>query len=186
MSTWIRKTVTLAVVVVAMVATLVTPAAAGGTTQISGVGYIAAVSDGVTPAWTESCPGHPDYMDFADITLELVEGNLQGCWYTLIESATASPSFEASPLVYHETGREVFVGGWYDDDGALIGTGTFETTYRFTGMFADPSFTVEIHGRCQHPIVAGTGTGVFEDMAGRVDFKDDVETGELNYRGHLE
>jgi hypothetical protein len=41
----------------------------------------------------------------------------------------------------------------------------------------------EIHGRCQHPIVAGTG-----DLAGArgvITFKDNVATGSSAYRGPI-
>lgn len=196
MRKWIRNGVTIATVLAALMVWMVAPASAkNGATQIGGSGFVVAVFDFETgePAFTEDCPA-PDgespiddtpYSDFGDLTIQLVAGNLQGCWYTLVEEATASPSFDASPLVYHERGREVFVGTWYADDGTMLGSGTFETSYRFTGKYEDASFAVEIHGRCQHPLVAGTGTGVFDGMRGRVDFKDNVETGELTYRGHL-
>ena len=58
--------------------------------------------------------------------------------------------------------------------GSLNGgaTGTFTTNYRFQGKY-EADFTVEIHGRCQHPIAAGSGTDGFEGATGRLDFKDD-------------
>ncbi|MDX1450889.1 MAG: hypothetical protein R3246_17700 [Acidimicrobiia bacterium] len=127
----------------------------------------------------------PGYEDFNMFTIELTEGNLQGCWYTVVDDWKFSPNEDASPVVYLEWGREVFDGQLLDDDGAVIGSGTFETTYRFSSKWTDATLAVEIHGRCQHPLVAGSGTGVFEGMTGRVDFKDDVVTGDLNYRGHL-
>ena len=40
-------------------------------------------------------------------------------------------------------------------------------------------------GVCQHPIIVGSGTGGFEGVTGRVDFKDDVVTGDYPYRGHI-
>jgi hypothetical protein len=51
--------------------------------------------------------------------------------------------------------------------------GIFTTTYRFESKW-DPDVTtgVELRGRCQHPIVEGSGTGGFEGARGRVDFKD--------------
>ena len=56
--------------------------------------------------------------------------------------------------------------------------GTFATTYKFSSKWApDVSTGSEVHGRCQHPIVAGSGTGGFAGVTGRVDFKDDVATG---------
>ena len=156
-----------------------------GATQISGEGVIVAVGDDETPAFTAACPDPGgDYSDFDDLTISLTEGNLRGCWYTLIEDTKYSPNEDAEPFVYQERGREVFIGELWDGD-EKVGEGTFETTYKFTGKYADVSFLEEIHGRCQHPLVNGTGTGVFENATGRVDFKDDVETGILNYRGHI-
>ncbi len=184
-SNWKRGAV-IAAAIAATLALVATPvAAAEGAIQIDGTGGIHAISDGENPAFTKECPEPVGYAEFGDITLELTEGNLRGCWYTLVEAFKFSPSIDAAPVVYQERGREVFVGGWYDDDGNLLGEGTFETTYKFTAKFADASLAVEIHGRCQHPIVAGTGTGVFEGATGRVDFKDDVATGVLHYRGHI-
>jgi hypothetical protein len=105
-------------------------------------------------------------------------GSLEGCWYTKVVTArdNGSPSG-----VYQERGEEVFVGSL---DGGP--EGTFATTYTFTSKWdPDVSTGSEIHGRCQHPIVAGSGTGGFEAATGRVDFKDDVVTGEFLYRGHI-
>lgn len=145
--------------------------AKGGATQISGV----AVAD------AGDCPDPPEgFEDYVFLTLAM-SGDLEGCWYTLVESFkdNGPPSG-----VYQERGREVFVA----DDGSM-----FETTYKFTSKWdpqfitgEDPlTFGVELHGRCQHPIVEGSGTGTFENTTGRVDFKDDVDTGEFFYRGHI-
>ncbi len=62
--------------------------------------------------------------------------------------------------------------------------GTFTTTYKFEAKFAPDGS--EIHGRCQHPIVDGSGTGGFEGASGRLNFKDIVETGEYLYKGHID
>ena len=43
----------------------------------------------------------------------------------------------------------------------------------------------EVKGRCQHPIIKGSGSGGFAGATGRVDFKDEVDTGEYFYRGHI-
>jgi hypothetical protein len=43
----------------------------------------------------------------------------------------------------------------------------------------------EIFGRCKHPIVEGSGTGIYEGVSGQLFFKDNVETGTFSYRGHL-
>jgi len=96
----------------------------------------------------------------------VLEGDLEGCWYT-----DSIPYIKETPAgIYMERGTESFEGTW---NGESV---TFSTTYKFTAKF-DADFN-EIHGRCQHPIAEG-------DVDGRVDFKDDVETGIYYYRGHL-
>ncbi|GHF64606.1 hypothetical protein HNQ07_004677 [Deinococcus metalli] len=133
--------------------------------QISGTGAFVAIGS--------TCPLFPGFEDYPPL---LLSGSLQGCWYTDIDSIKTTPSG-----VYLETGREVFVG-------TLNGgpSGTFTTGYRFEGKFA-PDGT-ELHGRCEHPIVAGSGTGGFAVATGRVDFKD-IVTDPANiyyvYRGHI-
>lgn len=144
--------------------TLTTPAHAA-MEQISGVGVLAGANQcGAAPA---------AFGDFTDFTL-VMTGNLEGCLYTNIETARSTPSG-----VYLETGEEIFVG-------SLNGgpEGTFTTTYKFEAKFAPDGS--EIHGRCQHPIVGGSGTGGFEGASGRLNFKDIVETGEYVYKGHID
>jgi hypothetical protein len=103
----------------------------------------------------------------------LMTGDLDGCLYTFVQTARSSPSG-----TYLETGRELFV--------ASEGAGTFETTYRFVGKYEDvANLAGEIFGRCQHPIVEGSGTGIYEGVSGRLFFKDDVEAGNSIYRSHL-
>jgi hypothetical protein len=147
-----------------------TTASATGNTQISGVGTWDAADD---------CNGSPD----AGLFNMTMTGDLVGCWYTtLIEFSQETPSG-----VYRERGTETFVG-------CLAGgttCGSFSTTYNFTAKYAvdcagEIDFTIEIHGRCQHPIVSGSGTGGFAGITGRVDFKDDVENGVAIYRGHID
>ena len=133
------------------------PALAGGATQISGVGFYADEQTCNDPE------GEGD--DYALI----LTGDLEGCLYTFVETAKSSPSG-----TYLETGTELFV--------ASDGSGTFETTYRFEAKYGPAG---EIFGRCQHPIVGGTGTGVFEGVSGLLLFKDEVESGTFFYRGHL-
>jgi hypothetical protein len=77
-------------------------------------------------------------------------------------------SKEAPGGVYLESGEEVVVGSL---DGGPVGT--FATTYKFEGKYnPDVASGVQQHGRCQHPIVEGRGTGGFEGADGRLDFKD--------------
>jgi hypothetical protein len=98
---------------------------------------------------------------------------LVGCVYVTIDTAERSPSG-----TYRETGTEYYV-----IDGGNFGTGTFSTTYGFSDKFEDSG--AEIFGRCQHPITAGSGTGDFAGVTGRLYFKDDVAAGNFPLTGHL-
>lgn len=155
---------TLAVVAfISVVLTVPSPALAGGATQISGIGYYAT---------TSQCP---DFSGVADFALNMT-GDLEGCHYIFVETAVCSPSG-----TYRERGTEIFVGKVFG--GA---PGTFETTYLFTAKLKScPDLTTEIWGRCQHPIISGTGTGRFEGVTGRFDIKDDIAAGNFPYTGHL-
>jgi hypothetical protein len=165
--TILTLTALAAVALIGVVSTAPSPALAQGATQISGV----AVFDDPDPE-AAVCAPVPDPYDYALV----MSGDLTGCLYTDVGSAESSPSG-----TYRETGTELFVGSY------LLGEpGTFETTYRFEAKYEDvDNLLGEIFGRCQHPIVEGSGTGGFEGVSGRLDFKDDVETGEFLYRGHL-
>ena len=136
--------------------------------QIDGPAY-------VSPSPGVPCPAPPKaFSDFTDFAPLVLRGSLIGCWYTKIDSFRSRPSG-----VYLERGREVFVG-------RLRGgrAGTFTTTYRFEGKFTPDG--AEVHGRCQHPLVPGSGTGGFAGVTGRVDFKDLIATPVTYvYRGHL-
>jgi hypothetical protein len=139
-----------------------------GAQQVRGIGYFAEASE---------CEyqGTDEAFGYA----ALMTGDLEGCLYVFIDDYDCSPSG-----TYRETGREYFVGTYKGK------TGTFWTTYTFTGKFEgcaeDGSYLgAEIFGRCQHPIVDGSGTGVFEGVTGRLDFKDDIDAGNFPYRGHL-
>ena len=150
--------------------TVPSPAHAGGATQISGIG--SPDNDDGTEC------GNPEDQDDADFAI-VMTGDLEGCHYVTVESYECSPSG-----TYREWGTEHFVGTYNEVEG------TFDTTYHFTskyeGCAPDGSFLgAEIFGRCQHPLVAGSGEGVFEDVTGRLDFKDDIAAGNFPYRGHL-
>ena len=132
-----------------------------GATQISGLGIFAE-------------PSECELIEGADFAL-LLSGDLVGCLYVKVESSDCSPSG-----TYREEGSELFVGTYNGEDG------TFQTNYKFEAKFEDcEGLVAEIFGRCQHPIVNGSGTGVFEGVKGRLDFKDDIEAGDFPYRGHL-
>lgn len=161
----IQRFALLGVLIGASLAPVSAPANAA-TTQISGVGVFDA---------TGTCDPPPaGYEAFEDFTM-VITGNLEGCWYTKVGDGRSTPSG-----VYLETGEEVFVGTLNGEPG------TFATTYKFESKW-DPAVATgtEVHGRCQHPLVAGTGTGAFEGATGRLDFKDEVTTGEYFYRGHI-
>ena len=135
----------------------------GGSTQISGIAYYAAPGACTDPEGQGS-----DYV----LTMT---GDLEGCPYVFVETAKCSPGG-----AYSETGTETFVGEY---NGA---PGSFRTTYVFTATYRDCANLVgEIAGRCQHPLVAGSGEGVFEGLTGRLDMVDDIETGSFPYRGHF-
>ena len=165
MRTKIQRLVLLGVLVGGLLVAFSAPASAA-TNQISGVAVFD--TEGVC------LPAPAGYGDFTQV----MTGSLEGCWYTNIE---ATRDNGAPSGVYIESGEEVFVG-------SLNGgpEGTFGTTYQFESKWdPDVSTGSEVHGRCQHPIVAGSGTGGFEGATGRVDFKDEVTTGQFFYRGHI-
>ena len=138
---------------------LATPAFAARSTRISGVGFLDE---------SDICDSESVGADFALI----MTGDLEGCLYVFVETAEYTPSG-----TYVETGRELFVSA----------DGSFETAYRFEAKYEDPANLIgEIFGRCQHIIVADSGTGVFEGVGGRIDFKDDIEAGDFPYRGSLQ
>jgi hypothetical protein len=134
-----------------------------GATQISGIGYF-------------DLDGECDDVKGQGSSYNLtMTGDLEGCHYVYIESSSCSAGG-----AYTERGTETFVGAYNGT------TGTFRTTYLFTATYEDcATLTGEIVGRCQHPIIAGSGEGIFEGVTGRLDFQDDIETGNFPYRGHF-
>ena len=159
--TILTLTTLAAVALIGVVWTAPSPAFAGGATQISGA------------ARFDEAPVCAPVMGY-DYAL-VMTGDLAGCLYTDVKTAKSSPSG-----TYRETGTELFVGSYSG------GSGTFETTYRFEAKYEDvANLSGEIFGRCQHPIVEGSGTGIFDGVTGQLFFKDDVEAGTFPYRGHL-
>lgn len=169
-----RRWMILLTVAVAAMTVLAAPAGAvpdAQNTQVGGTG-VYEWSDLFGDPYGEGDICEPldgEFAAYSDFVMR-IEGDLTGCWYQLVDDYTMTPSG-----AYKEHGREVFVAD---------GTGdVFQLTYTFTGKFdADGN---EIHGRCQHKIVAGSGTRVFEGATGRIDFKDDVDAGINYYRGHI-
>jgi len=137
-----------------------------GATQISGIGLFDAADE---------CGSLGQGATFA-LTMT---GALEGCFYIFVEEYECSPSG-----TYREIGRELFVGTYNGEEGS------FETTYKFEAKYEgcndDGSYAgAEILGRCQHPIVNGSGEGVFEGVTGRIDMKDDIAAANYPYRGHF-
>ena len=136
--------------------------------QISGIGYF----DPLYECDADITGPEGQDPDFALI----MTGDLEGCLYTFVDPDTK----ETPGGVYIERGSELFVGS--SKGGA---DGTFSTTYLYTAKFDENG---QQFGRCQHPIVAGSGTGAFEGVRGRLDFKDNVVDGaavDYPYTGHL-
>jgi hypothetical protein len=138
-----------------------------GAQQISGVAFLAA---------TGECE---PLIEGAAFVIKMT-GDFKGCLYAFVDDFECSPSG-----TYREEGREYFVGTYKGK------SGTFWTGYKFEGKYEGcaengAALGAEIFGRCQHPIVEGSGTGVFEGVAGRLDFKDDIEARNFPYRGHLQ
>jgi hypothetical protein len=172
MRTKIQRLVLLVMLVGGLLVALSAPASAA-TNQISGV----AVYD-TTPPSVCLDPPPPGYEEFTSYPPLVMTGSLDGCMYTKVESTKDNG---APSGVYIESGEEVFVGSL--NDGPV---GTFSTTYKFESKWdPDVSTGSEVHGRCQHPIVEGSGTGGFAGATGRLDFKDEVTTGQFFYRGHI-
>lgn len=165
---WFRITIAALIMSIVALIGFVASVNADGATQISGIAYFAAPGE-CEDVVTGPAGQAPDFA--LDMT-----GDLEGCLYVFVETFTCTPSG-----VYIETGTEVYVGSGSEGD-----DGTFATTYRFTGLFEDcPNLIGQINGRCEHPIVAGSGTNDFEGVTGRIDFNDDVEAGNAPYKGHL-
>lgn len=151
-----------AVLTASLFAVLALPAGAG-TTQVSGSGVFN----------IECQPPVGEAPDDPGKTYPPIDmsGSLDGCWYTYVAEARATSSG-----AYLEQGSELFVG-------CLNGTacGSFTTVYTFTGKFEEDG--AEIHGRCEHRIVDGTGD--FAGAKGVLTFKDDVVNLVFDYRGQI-
>lgn len=118
------------------------------------------------------CPEAPVAYD--SYPALVMSGSLEGCWYTNVITARTT-----NGGVYLESGTEFFVGRL--NGGAV---GTFTTTYKFEAKL--DAAGAEVRGRCQHPIVSGSGTGAFTGATGRVNFKDIIEDPiTYTYRGHI-
>ena len=157
------STIAFAHLMLAAIIAVPTAASAAGAEQISGSSVYAA-------------PGEcADAVGAGSAYALKLSGDLTGCHYVFAVSSRCSPSG-----AYKESGYEIFVGQLKGVDGS------FRTSYIFEAKYADcQTLAIELFGRCQHPLVAGSGVGAFVGTTGRLDFKDEVETGIFYYRGHL-
>ena len=133
----------LFILVVGLIAAFAAPAGAA-TNQLGGRGL---------RSW--QCLAPPaGYEDFTDLPPLVMTGSLEGCWYTKILTTKDN----GAPSGIYQGARR---GG--SSEASMAGpAGTFATTYKFTSKWdPDVSTGSEVHGRCEHPIVDGSGTGGF-------------------------
>jgi hypothetical protein len=139
---------------------------AGGT-QISGVGFIATDVECDVPG------------EGATYAVKMT-GDLKGCLFIFIDSYKCRGNG-----FYFEKGREHFVGTYKGQPGSFWTTYNFEA--KFEGCAENGSYLgAEIFGLCQHPIVEGSGDGVFKGATGRFHMIDLVEAGRYPYRGQFQ
>ncbi len=96
----------------------------------------------------------------------LMEGSLVGCWWV--------DTFDVKP---HPAKAGMLATGTEHFDGCLGAVcGTFWTTYTYTARFDGAT---ELHGRCHHPILGGTGG--FAGVSGELSFTDVVDSEPFSY-----
>lgn len=131
------------------------PAAAAGATVVSGA----------QSAPVATCAGQSSLGTF------VMSGDLVGCWYT--DTADLVSASAGGTAVF--AGTEHFTGCIDADHNGSCGgsdpTGTWHTTFTFTAKF--DANGGEIHGRCHHPIVSGSGD--FANASGVISFHDIVD-----------
>lgn len=170
----LRRPFIVSLVSLAMLLLSAVPAVAaegGANHQVRGV---------ATFSFDGPCPGALHMTPQAD------GWGLDGCLFLMsIDDWSLSPSG-----VYKEYGTERFVGDLvYSEGGVVIASmsGTFDTVYTITSKWAgEPFASPQYHGRCQHPVVSGTGA--FAGVTGRIDIRDTIVDGvavEFPYWGHL-
>ncbi len=158
--------VLVAIVAIAAIAVVGAAPATAGTTRVSGNQTPVALGD-------PCIAGDP-----SSLGTYRVDGSLVGCWYTDEFTFREHPSGTVQA-----TGREHFIGCLdRSGDGTCTGdpSGTLFFEFQFSGKY-DLVTLAEIRGRCQHPIVSGTGG--FVGAGGVLTFKDDVSTGIATYTG---
>jgi hypothetical protein len=156
-----RRSAIRLVVAVLTLLSFVAPAAPSASanpalTQVSGL---------LTPDENGVCPADspiPGAM--------VASGSLIGCWY--LDTYNPVDSDRSAGLIAY--GTEHFNGCLGDR------CGTFNTTFTFTAKYGSDG--AEIHGRCHHPIVGGSGG--FAGATGVVNMHD-LPNGCVAYKGHI-
>ena len=140
----------------------------------AGAGATVVRGDQLLLANPSDCPG-------ADEGTYKMAGDLVGCWYT----DTFDVVGENPGGGFRASGTEHFVGCLDTNGNGACGagepSGRFDTTFTFTAKFAPTGD--EIHGRCHHPVVGGTGA--FAGASGEISFKDIPNEGRFPYHGPL-
>jgi hypothetical protein len=153
----------------------VAPASAGATYVVRGL---------QVPAANNQCVYDPVGSPPAGAFATDITGDLVGCWYGLTFNVVRSgPSGTGTATGTEEVHACIDLNhnGTCDPGEPK---GTFFTTFIFTGKFADGfAGMMEIHGRCHHPIVSGTGD--FANAKGEISFTDDVTNGTSLYHGPI-
>jgi hypothetical protein len=163
----------VAAATVAVVCCLAAASASAATNQVSGL--------------QSPSIGPPCLDPLASFTMT---GGLVGCWYEDNVAITKDDITASGIELIHFSGKEHFTGCLdLDGDRACTGdpTGTLNFTFTFTGQYvAGTNLSLEIRGRCHHPIVGGTGD--FTGATGVLNFKDDTSNPAFvtsPYMGHV-
>ncbi len=171
------RLIVAALIVFAGLALVPSPAGAAGADQIGGtaVGF---------PNAPDTCD--PTAVGPVNYILAMPEGSgsLVGCIYGVVEEATFNAGGQ-----FLRRASETFVGCFEDRCGSF----QLDATITSRWVNGEPFVGDQVNGRCQHKIVRGSGTGDFEGVNGRLDFKDILERdadGNLlaisfDYKGHL-
>lgn len=164
----------LAAAVAAVLSCVIATPASASQNQVSGVQTPAIIP----PACSDSS---------ASFTMT---GSLVGCWYEDTFNLTKDQVTPSGSELVHFSGTEHFTGCLdVDGDGSCTGdpSGTLFFIFTFTGQYVPgTNLTIEIRGRCHHPIVGGTGD--FAGASGVLNFKDDVSNPAFvisPYMGHV-
>jgi hypothetical protein len=162
-----RRAVLLVGLVSAVALVAVQAGVGAGATIVRGDQFIAG---------SQNCPNaQPDTYRMA--------GDLVGCWYTLTFDVTQANDNPGGK--FKASGTERFVGCLNTNGNTTCDpgepSGTFDTTFVFTAKFAPTGD--EIHGRCHHPVVGGTGA--FAGASGGISFKDIPSEGRFPYHGEI-